>query len=79
MIRTPAKRVRFRYFVLSFPAAVKFLGSWMGAGRALKGESNIEGLIVLVCCFGGFFAMLSLLFLADANALDAAWHFPAPL
>lgn len=46
--------------------------------RALKGESNIEGLVVFLL-FWVFFVMLSLLFLADANALDTAWHFPALL
>lgn len=65
-------------FVLSFPSATKFLGSWLEVVRALKGESNIEGLVVFLL-FWVFFVMLSLLFLADANALDTAWHFPALL
>lgn len=49
-------------FVISFPTAMKFLGSWVEVGRALKGESNIEGLLVWLFC--SVFLMLSL-FLAD--------------
>lgn len=37
--------------VISFSTAMKFLGSWVEVGRALKGESNIEGLLVLVWLF----------------------------
>lgn len=41
-------------FVLKFPTVTKFLGSWVEAGRALKGWSNIEGLVVsgfVLFCF----------------------------
>jgi len=57
-------------FILTWPTAMKFAGSWMKVGRALKAEGNIHLYIAgrfWWCLFFFFFfqSMLTLSFLAD--------------